>query len=169
MKEINEKNMNDYAIPTELLQWLIDNVPEGSTILELGSGTGTVELCKWFKVYTIEHNEKWMNRAKDAIYINAPIQHYEGYDWYDIEILKKELPKKYDVIIVDGPPGKKIGRFGFIHNLELFDPNAIFIMDDTNRARDKTLSNQVAAKLGRPNIQHSTASMKGKNKNFDVI
>ena len=168
MENINLENLNGWAISEEILIWLINNIKPNSTILELGSGTGTIELCKFFNVYTIEHDEKWLNKAENANYIYAPIQKYKyksrKYNWYDRDILVEQMPKDYEVIIIDGPPGKKIGRMGFYYNIQIFDTTKIIIVDDTNRDKDKHLSNFIAKWVKRPNVEYLSL-----NKKFDII
>jgi hypothetical protein len=45
---------------------------DGSTILELGSGWASGELSKHYRVYSVEHDEKWLD-AFDTNYIYAPL------------------------------------------------------------------------------------------------
>ena len=35
--EYNKKNLDGWAIPIEAFKWILENIPKGSTILELGS------------------------------------------------------------------------------------------------------------------------------------
>lgn len=44
--EYNKENLDGWAIPREAFEWIYENLPHGSTILELGSGNGTKELGK---------------------------------------------------------------------------------------------------------------------------
>ena len=74
-----------------------DNLPNGSKILEFGSGTGTIELTKSFEVTSIEENEQWLYLAPDSTYIYAPLVNH-WYDWQALEILQDET---FEVIIVD--------------------------------------------------------------------
>lgn len=131
--EINHKNLGGGAIPIECFNWIRKNLKDGSVILELGSGTGTVELCKFYDVITVEHSEEWVGTAKNATYIYAPL--IDG--WYDREILEKELPKKYDLLIVDGPIRED--RLHFFLNTDLFSKNIPIIFDDTQRENLKDL------------------------------
>ncbi len=160
---MNTKNLNGWAISTKLYQWINANLEDGKTILELGSGTGTIELTKKFKVYSIEHNENWLNLAKDANYIYAPIQTYDNYRWYSLLALKTIKGLKYDMILVDGPPGD-VGREGFFYNLHLFNTDVPIILDDTNRGAELNLARSVAEKLNKK-MKH----FKGPGKNFIVI
>ena len=96
MKPYNEKNLDGWSITVPVFEWILANIPTDSTVLEIGSGNGTKELCKYYKVFTIEENKKWLNIAP-AHYIYAPIEplsqkvpHSVG--WYN-ESLFQELPK----------------------------------------------------------------------------
>jgi hypothetical protein len=128
-------NLNGWAISTELFNWILENIPKGSTILELGSGRGTRELVKHYNVYSVEHDKKWLNLVPQSIYIHAPLVD----NWYDVEILKELLPKKYDVLLIDGPPAEK--RVGVIKHSNLFKTDIPIIIDDSNRKLDATVVN----------------------------
>jgi len=161
---MNEKNLNGWAISTELYKWIVDNLEEGKTILELGSGTGTTELIKKWKVYSIEHNKGWLNHVEDSNYIYAPIQTYRNYKWYSLIAIRAALKGvKYDMILVDGPPGN-IGREGFLYNIHLFDTSVPIIVDDTNRGPEIELARGISEKLNK-----GITYFKGAGKNFIVI
>ena len=55
--------------PDSMFEWLNDNLPNGSKILEFGSGTGTIELTKTFEVTSIEENEQWLYLAPTALHL----------------------------------------------------------------------------------------------------
>lgn len=126
-------NLNGWAISTELFNWILENIPKDSTILELGSGRGTRELVKHYNVYSVEHDVKWLNLVPQSHYIHAPL--VDG--WYDVEILKEKLPKQYDVLLIDGPPAEK--RIGVLKHLNLFKTDVPIIVDDSNRKLDRTI------------------------------
>ena len=80
----------------EIHDWVIENIPKKSIILELGSGKGTKRLVdNDYTVYSVEHNPKWMNRY-GSNYIHATIK--DG--WYDPKVIEEQLPNKYDLLIV---------------------------------------------------------------------
>ena len=134
-------NFGVWAISEQLFDWMVDNIPKSSTILELGSGTGTIELAKHFNMISIEHDHKWLNKAKSH-YIHAPIVD----NWYDRKVLERDLIEPYDAILVDGPPAK-YGRSGFYENLDLFLTDVPIIFDDVNRTEELELMKKVAKKL----------------------
>lgn len=119
-------------------------MPKDSVLLELGSGWASGEFSKYYHVYSIEHDEKWIGKY-NTNYIYAPIVN----GWYDTEAIKKSLPTKYDMILIDGPLGT-IGRFGFYNNLHLFNTNVTMIIDDVDRSAELNLLLAVAKKLNQP-------------------
>lgn len=115
-------------------------LPEGSNILELGSGSGSAELAKYYNMTCVEHNPKWQNKYDNINYCNVPISYCKptiwgpNQDrWYDKEMMKKILAEtEYDLLIVDGPPGN-IGRCGLLRYQE-YVKNVPIVVDDVHRA-----------------------------------
>ena len=106
---MKNKNLDNWAISQEMFDWIRENIPKGGTILEFGSGTGTIELTKHYTVFSVEQNKEWVGKAPLSTYvIYAPIKG----DWYDIDIVFNEIPQHYDLIIVDGPGGLHIIDLG---------------------------------------------------------
>jgi len=103
--------------------------------LELGSGKGTnVWVNSGYNVTTVEHDPQWLNSVKGAEYIHAKLID----KYYDRLVISKILDKKFDVWLIDGPPGyisKRETILEFLHTAKL--PKA-FIVDDTHR-RDGTV------------------------------
>ena len=139
--KINQNNLGDWAIGLNLFNWVIDNIPHGSTILELGSGTGTHELGKIYDTHCIEDNKDWVNKFSNLTYHYSPIK--EG--WYDREWLGN-LPKEYSLLIFDAPRGD-IGRTKVLENLDLFNLEVPIIVDDTHREVEKNIAEQLIFKL----------------------
>jgi len=133
-------------------------LPDGKTILELGSGAGTQELAKHYTMYSIESNKKFVGKY-NSNYIYAPIVKYDNnytapeelpskdgntqIGWYDYKIVTANLPPKYDLIFVDGPT-ERIGRGGFYKHLNLFNTSVPIVIDDVNRIGGKILLKKVA-------------------------
>lgn len=159
MEHIN--NLGGWAIAPEVYNWIRKNIKNGSTILELGSGTGTSELSKYYKMHSIEHDENFVGKY-DSTYIHAPIKQYDGYRWYDVDILEEKLPIEYDLLLIDGPPGG-IGRIGVVHNIDLFNTDIPIIVDDTNRKPESDLFHKLKNILGKGDIEivgsHNKESM----------
>ena len=123
--------LGNWSIDYSLYQWIVDNVKDGKVILELGSGNATEYLSKKWKMISIEEDQDWIDKF-DSNYIFAPIKN----DWYDIDSIVNNLPKKVDVILIDGPAHGK--RIGFFENLDIFLKlrPSILIFDDVERQND---------------------------------
>jgi hypothetical protein len=150
----NEKNLDRWAIPREAFEWIYENLPHGSTILELGSGNGTKELVKYYNVVSIEQNESWVNLVPESKYIYAPLKEYEFSNphscWYDDSCLT-QLPTEYDLLIIDGPI--RSNRGNFVHFMEYFKKDIPYVIDDTNRDADKKMALKVAETLNKKIIE----------------
>ena len=139
---MSNNNLGGWAIGPRLFEHIQQLLPVASTILELGSGTGTIELSTVYNVYSVEHSKHYLGLAPKANYIYAPIVNY----WYDVNTLQRQLPHHYDLLLVDGPPGH-IGRNGFYSNLALFNTQLPIIIDDANRPAEYALLRNVANQL----------------------
>ena len=156
-----------WAIDKKLYNHIRNILPEGSTILELGSGHSTGVLAKHYTMYSVEHDLEWVDKY-NSTYLYVPlkehkeIKHHRYTRWYDATRLKEELVGiKYDLLLVDGPP---VTRSGFFKYMSLFDSNAIWIFDDSNRGPDLKVINSVCTKLDRPWVTYMC-----KDKTFSVI
>lgn len=136
----------------DLQDYALEVVGSNASILELGSGEGTIRLTELFnKVTTIENDKKWLNKS-NARYIYAPLEAYtdkyfrEATHWYSTSALKDQLLLDYDLIIVDGPKGS-YGRGGFFTYFNLFKHNVPILFDDVHRLWDFRLMGKVAKEL----------------------
>lgn len=150
--------LGGWSIDKSTIDLIKKIIPKGSTILEFGSGYGSHVLSIDYKVYSIEHNPEWMYKY-NINYIYAPIKirddvHKEKIikkgliGWYDTDYFKNNLPKEYDLILVDGPTGK-IGRYGFFENIHLFKQNTPILFDDIHRSDELFLANKISEFLGK--------------------
>ena len=153
------KNLNSWAISEELYEWIKNNLEHGKTILEFGSGKGTIELTKHWTVYSVEQDLKWIGLAPDSNYIHAPLKA----KWYDTDIVFSNIPKKYDLILVDGPKGAKY-RAGIDEHWDKFNTNVPLLFDDTHRKKDRNHAINVANLLNK-----EWTEIKGWQKNFIVV
>jgi len=158
---MDKKNLNGMAIGENLINWMIENIPSGSVILELGSGSGTKELVKHYTVYSIEDDIKWVGHCNDSKYIYAP--RVNG--WYDVNKIKEGIPSNYDVILIDGPYIPNANRRGFLENIDLFDTDTIMIFDDTHAEKHKLLMEDVVKLTNKTIIESKYNNEKG----FTVI
>ena len=177
-RSITFRSVGDFggwSISKFLFDFINELLEPGSRIIEMGSGWGTGELAKNFEMYSIEHDPRFLN-IHHSNYINAPIVEYSDdsfpnhIGWYNSDVLTKELPKDYDLILVDGPPGM-IGRSGFYRHLGLFRQDVPIILDDVNRKDELNLLKKVERKTGRKAIIHEDTCLKVENrsKHFAVL
>jgi len=136
--------LGDWSITEQHLSWLSSRLPENKTILELGSGNGTYHLCVNWKVFSVEHDPRFLHRHGSSTYIHAPI--VDG--WYDVQVLKSQLPKHYDLLIIDGPPGT-IGRTKMLEHLDLFCLDVPIMVDDTHRIAERKIATELGKLLDR--------------------
>jgi hypothetical protein len=115
-------------ISFELFFTILCATPTDGTILELGSGSTTERLAFSRNIVSVENSDLYMGMFNNRDnYIQAPIIN----GWYDVEILKKRLNFKYDVLLVDGPDNDiRIDKFA--ENIGLFDPSVLWLFDDSN-------------------------------------
>lgn len=149
------------SISDTTLDFIRSILPEGSTILEFGSGEGTVRLSEYYKMYSVENQTEWQDRFPDATtYINCDTKWYDDAftvpemssqqrAWYDPDMLLGKLPKEYDLILIDGPGGQ-YGRGGFLKYLEHFNTDLPMIFDDANRPAELELMQKVSQIVNRP-------------------
>ena len=151
-------NFGGWAMAQSTYEHIRSILPEGKTILEIGSGFGTSQMAKHYKMYSIEATLSWVNKY-DSTYIHAPIKMYDnGYPppqipgnkgWHDPKILSEVLPTiEYDLIFIDGPEGR-YGRGGFLKHIGLFNTNVPMIFDDVNRPPELALMQEVSKVLGK--------------------
>ena len=168
LTEINKMYINagdslaqNWAISKPCYEFITEILESGKTILEFGSGMGTEMLSARYNMISIEENSSFIGRHPST-YIHAPLKKLDDHllekynpstSWYDPEIIDKELngvePKKYDLILVDGPAYGG-GRGGFYEYLHLFDTSIPILFDDIEREDDKRIFDMVVEKLGRP-------------------
>ena len=135
-----------WAISKQLFDWLLKALPKKSTILELGSGSGTEQLARHFRMVSVEHDPAYVGLYAST-YIHAPI--VKG--WYDAAIVGKALSRlevRYDLLLIDGPP-QRFGRAGILRHLGLFDLTKPIVLDDVHRASERELLEVLAKRVGR--------------------
>ena len=105
---VDLKNLSNWAITPELLYYLFDNLERNSTIIEFGSGTGSIELSKHYNLWSIENNLNFL--YKNTLHnIYAPIKKYTkknlttmkekiNYKWYDEKTIKNINKHQYSLL-----------------------------------------------------------------------
>lgn len=150
---VDDIKWGGWAIDKKLYRYIREILPEGSTILELGSGEVTDVLAKHYTMYSVEHDEEWVDKYNSTyLYVSLKdhkaIKNHQHTRWYDASVLKPKLKGiKYDLLLIDGPP---ITRSGFFKYMSLFDSNVIWVFDDSDRRSDLAVVKSVAARLDRP-------------------
>jgi hypothetical protein len=144
-------NFGGSGITLETFGLICALLPGRATVLELGGGLASTRyLSERYKVYTVEDSEQWLKRCPEANYIYAPLDHTTN--WYYLAALERELPKEYDLILVDGPTGSD-NRIGFLNNFGMFRHDVPIVVDDTDRVIECKMLFSLAEKLGRtPNL-----------------
>jgi hypothetical protein len=157
---IKVNNISNWILPPEAFNWIYENIEEGSTILELGSGFGSIALSLNYKIHSVEQDENWIGLSNRVNYTLAKIK----YDFYDRDVLRNSIPKKYDLLILDGPTKASGGRLGFLNNLDLFYLNCPILIDDVHREDEMKLLSSLSKKLNREYLIFDSG-----NKKFAVI
>lgn len=119
-------------------------LPEGKTILELGSGAGTVFLAKFYKMISIESETGWIGMS-DSAYLYAPIK--DG--WYDRAVMQTVADLQYDFLLIDGPWHRIAKRSAILSSIDLFDLTVPILVDDSNRPDERYLVDELARLTGR--------------------
>ncbi len=147
-KKMDNLKLGGWSIDYPVYQFIRNNLPTNSIILELGSGLGTQVLSEHYTMFSIEHNLKFIGKYKST-YIHAPMKG----KWYNRADIEGRLPTEYDMILIDGPVGSESNyRIGFHANIDLFNTDVMMIFDDTNRD-EKILFQRVLSML--PDRNHS--------------
>jgi len=188
----------EWAISEELYEDIKSILPEGKTILEFGSGSGTHELLKHWSVISVEDNAKWLNLATRfnvgphrSKYIHAPLSPTPKQDkypdtlWYNHEALSAGLQDdNFDLVIIDGPCTGTfdyisaseidgwIGRAGiltFIQNHPTWFQGKYIIVDDCERPDELVVAEDIAKLVnGKITVNHETGG-EFKNKTHVII
>ena len=129
---------------------------ECPTLVECGSGFSTLRLAEVIRERTgrlisLEHDASWAARVHDALVaaglaetahiVLAPLEPHplgrDGLPWYAEHALRC-LPRRIDVLLVDGPPafepGAGLSRYPALPALaERLAPDAVVVLDDIDR------------------------------------
>lgn len=165
---------SDWMMADEVFSWLEQNIVDGATILEFGSGHGSIKLAERYNLFSVEHDNEWVG-ISDSTYIFAEIKEnsisteHEQKGWYDPSPIQDVVKKNIiDVFIIDGPPGT-IGRHGLLSLLDILPKSAIFIVDDVHRDPELDLFNKLAEWHGGKDIIYSSRYDSGKERKWAVL
>jgi hypothetical protein len=134
--------MDNWSIGHKVVEAISNCLEDGKQILELGSGVGTSELIKKWKVKSVEENTRFLNLFHYD-YIYAPVVD----EWYDVSSLNVLKNFEWDLLLIDGPAGGK--RSNMIKNLDIFKfkIGQIIVADDVERPDDLAALNELEQKL----------------------
>lgn len=150
---INNHKWGGSGIEKCVFEFILDKIPQGSTIIELGSGyCSTKAFSTSYNLYSIEDNSSYINLFPGVHYIHAPVKN----GWYDKDIVKNSIPENYSLVFVDGPMGEG-NRSGLLNNLDIFK-DCIFIFHDTYREPERKLAEDVAKKLNKTVTLYDTTN-----------
>ena len=130
---------------------IIDHV-RPQNVLEFGSGLSTQLMASLFveqdntHLYSIDHSKHYLDKTRQRLHqypnthlIHAPITRYyfQGryFASYD-PAWTNQIPAgvKFDLVIIDGPPGFSFGREAPLYQAQPFlHSNSVILLDDSNR------------------------------------
>jgi hypothetical protein len=163
-----------WMMPRAARAWIEQHIPKGSTILEFGSGDGSEGLARRYNLYSIEHDPTYIGKTKSN-YIHASIVQNKistlkgEHGWYD-PALFNQIPESFQLIIVDGPPGK-IGRSGLLEYLHLMPNWTYMLVDDTDRIEEQELVTELCKHYNCSPLRIETNQYKanGDVRMFDIL
>ena len=154
--EYVERIKNDGCLDEKAIIEIFKLLDKG-TILELGSGEGTKQLSKFYKMYSIEHDPAYLNKH-NSTYIKASLK--EGF--FDLSNIA--IPE-YDLLIIDAPPAYQGGkRSGFLRYVDKFDLTKPILVDDVHRDEEWNLMVELVSLTNR-----NAKIIDCKNKKFAII
>jgi predicted O-methyltransferase YrrM len=137
-----------FAARTDYLEEVVTRASNtGGPILECGTGLTTILLgClagrRGIETWSLEHLPEWHTQMTKTLrrygiphthVCFAPLHDYNGFYWYDPPLAT--LPKGFDLVICDGPPGTTPGnRYGLMPVLgERLAAGSLILLDDADR------------------------------------
>ena len=169
-------SLGGWAIGQGMVDWIGSKFGPMSTIMELGSGSGSIELSRRYQVISVEHDPEWLPKADGNMVVYAPIVN----GWYDPRVVVP-LANIMDphLIIVDGPPAR-IGRDGFVPFFEAVFLSSYLaratharcrtvIFDDTNRPEDWAIAERFMAMANRLSPRWEATRHQDGEKEFTAV
>ncbi len=138
----------NFMLPHRAINEVGERLSDGATIVELGSGDGTLALLQQgYNVVSVEHDPVWASIHPGTCVLTSikPCAESEAHGeegWYVLNEDDRRFPPKFELLLVDGPPGW-IGRSGLLGHEWLIKRATNILIDDT----DRTAEAQLAAQL----------------------
>ena len=137
---------NEWSVDAAMLACVVELArTQNKPVLEIGSGISTLAMATAnpdIVIHAIEHDRIWIERMQEEIRRSAignivlhycPLKKYDGYKWYDDEIIPRE---DFGMVICDGPPRQQGSRKGLFDRCPELLETAILVVDDTNSPRE---------------------------------
>ena len=131
-------------------------------ILECGSGLSTLLLGLAardtdVRVWSLEHDAEWADRMEsllarygiDTVTVcSSPLCDFGDFEWYDAPL--DRLPKRFDVVVCDGPPyTTRGGRYGLVPVFgSRLCPGTVILLHDAQRRQEQNIAATWARQLG---------------------
>jgi len=155
-QHVKDSQRRGMSLGPVAMQWILNHIPLGSDIVELGSGLGTEILSYGYEMWSIEHNKAFLYKAKNATYIYAPLQ---ADKWYDPRPIVASMPFGYKLLIIDGP---RI-RERLLDHFNMFAVEIPWLIDDVENPVNLDMAQQIATDQGRTlDVIHDNTSRKKK-------
>jgi len=160
-----DKDYSEGAIGKEVWDAIRLHIEPNSKTLEFGCGMSTLLFdCSFCRHTAIDNNRKWIdmvsarNLSSGTNLIHSDLNSLGFYEFVPEE--------RFDLILIDGPAGEgnRNGVLNIIHSL--VKKGTAIVVDDTNRPKDKELSEAIQ-KLLEP--EHVIEGDTSHNRKFDMI
>lgn len=165
--------ISEYSINPEVILSLLNDIYllDVKYVLEFGSGLSTICLANFIveenidcKLISVESDKEWLNILQKATphlssekrchFIYAPIREVEFKNntalWYDVGVLDTLIGDedlKFDIVLIDGPPGDIAPgvRQNALHYLKnRMSESCVVYVDDCHRDSEKKLAEKIA-------------------------
>ena len=153
--------MSTWSLAVNAIEELLNVVPSGSTVLEIGTGCGTAALASHYKVLSVEHEPEWHTGDSELIHVPLvscqsmpmPLSFWQRFpqasEWYDPRCLRDALVgRTYDAIILDGPPGSACRAAAWWFYERVFDTQVPVLVDDVSRSYEWSVAVRIARVKG---------------------
>lgn len=133
---LDKSCFNGWSLTFETWNWIIQTIPKGSGVLELGSGRISESLSRRFRLSSIEHKPDFVGKYHDPRhYVHAPLSG----DWYDASKIP-QIKTDYELLLIDGPPATQADRSKIIGNWRLFGNPRWVLIDDAHRESSRRIA-----------------------------